>query len=82
MEQQKSIKDTVMEKKNPKPVELESSALGLSKNHKEGMWTLVKITYNVETLDVGKVEILAKEQDRSTAIERFKIAAAELDLVG
>lgn len=57
-----------------KPVLL-NSALGLVRNGNQ--MDIVRIKYNIETKEVGSLEIIASEDGRKTGEERFKILAVK-----
>lgn len=60
-----------------KVVELNHVAYGLEKDKKTGRYHIVKIKYDFETGTVGSVEKVGEGDDRSIAIERFKIELAK-----
>jgi hypothetical protein len=81
------VEKTVEEKYNEKKAEakkstLTSSAMGLTKSGKTGLWTVVEIQYNLETGAVGDIKIVREDPSRSTAIEQFKISVAKTDILG
>lgn len=79
---EKTIKEIVMEKKNPQPVELNETAFSIVKNPNNGMWAVVKIKFDAATGTTGKAEFLNEDNDRSLVRERFKITVAQSGILG
>lgn len=56
------------------PVTLDNFALGIVK--KDGKSTVVKIAYNIETGDVGKIEVVQDNCVKEQGEDVFKVRAA------
>lgn len=82
-EQVEAAKEEIKkELKDVEPVVYTQTAIGIYKDSKIGLWFLSEFNYNPQT---GNVSALIKHgpyEDRTMAIEHFKIKAANLDLVG
>lgn len=70
-----AVADKTPELVSPAPPNFTAWSFGITKDPVTGFWHVVKIPYNFATKEVGTPEQIGHGDDRSIAIERFKIEA-------
>lgn len=75
--------NTVPEKNaSPATGELTHTALSVIFDTKVGLWGVASVKFNPKTGETGEYSFKPEGHERSAAMERFKIMAATLDMVG